>query len=281
MTEWVNRASVVIALSVALGLTGCNKSESKGDGGGGGGAAGSSAPVTGTIHGKVTGEDGKPISAPGATVMVTIDGVGAKSAERINYNAGVKPDGTYSQKLADGSYHSEATLELTWNGKVYHIRLHPVQNNRVDQESTAGIQQDFVWKLTGPRPNGNGTYGPNFHLLYEFYRDDLKKSVPPPPPGTKFVFTLTPKGPRIDGAPTQPITFERTPDKLDDQKDIPVAIYTVTGTEVAPDGTKKPLVVRNPGLTKYADSCETTFEPGSVLINGYENTTVDFSRKLN
>jgi hypothetical protein len=281
MTKWVNRASVVIALSVALGLTGCNKSESKGDGGGGGGAAGSSAPVTGTIHGKVTGEDGKPISAPGATVMVTIDGVGARSAERINYNAGVKPDGTYSQKLADGSYHSEATLELTWNGKVYHIRLHPVQNNRVDQESTAGIQQDFVWKLTGPRPNGNGTYGPNFHLLYEFYRDDLKKSVPPPPPGTKFVFTLTPKGPRIDGAPAQPITFERTPDKLDDQKDIPVAIYTVTGTEVAPDGSKKPLVVRNPGLTKYADSCETTFEPGSVLINGYENTTVDFSRKLN
>jgi hypothetical protein len=234
----------------------------------------------GTIHGKVTGEDGKAISAAGATIMVSIDGVGAKSAERVNYNAGVKGDGTYSQKLADGSYHAEATLELNWNGKVYHFRMHPVQNNRVDQESSAGITQDFVWKLTGARPNGNGTYGPNLGLLYEFYRNDLKKSVPPAPKGTKYVFTLTPKGARIDGGEAKAITFERTLDKMEALKDIPVAVYTVMGTEVLPDGTKRPLVVRNPGLTNYAESCEVTFGPGTVLLNGYENATVDFSRKM-
>jgi hypothetical protein len=122
----------------------------------------------------------------------------SKSGERLDYNAGVKPDGTYSQKVVDGAFHAEGTLELNWNGKVYHVRLHPVQNNRVHQESGAGIEQDFVWKLTGARPNGNGTYGPNLNLLCEFYRNDLHKSVPPAA-GTKAVFTLTPKGTRIDG----------------------------------------------------------------------------------
>ena len=280
MMSWVHGRCWVVVMVAALGAGGCNKSESNLKGDGGGGGAANSAPVMGTIHGKVTGEDGKAISAAGATIMVSIDGVGAKSAERVNYNAGVKGDGTYSQKLADGSYHAEATLELNWNGKVYHIRMHPVQNNRVDQESSAGITQDFVWKLTGARPNGNGTYGPNLGMLYESYRNELHKSVPPAPKGTKYVFTLTPKGARIDGGEAKVITFERTLDKMEAQKDIPVAVYTVTGMEVLPDGTKRPLVVRNPGLTEYSESCEVTFAPGSVLLNGYENATVDFSRKM-
>jgi hypothetical protein len=59
-----------------------------------------------------------------------------------------------------------------------------------------------------------------------------------------------------------------------------VAVYTVSAVEVLADGTKRPLVVRNPGLTKYAESCEVTFAPGTVLLNGYENATVNFSLKM-
>jgi hypothetical protein len=297
----VGRAALGLAMSVG-GLVGCDKEGDKPAAGGGergvndagagavnrGGAAVAvavAAPavaVAGFVTGRVLGEDGRPISAAGAAVVVNVDGIGSKSAERLHYAAAMKPDGSYRQRVVDGAFRAEATLRVTFDDKAYTIRLHPVQPNTVDRESADGIVQDFVWRLTGPRPNGSGTYGPAIGLRGEAYRNDLNKPVPPAPAGSRVVFTLTPMGPLIEGREAKVITVERpaADPGADPQPEIPVARYRATGVEVLPDGTRRALQVYDWGRKGYFESADVEFPPGSTHLNGYDSIPFAFSRTV-
>jgi len=144
--------------------------------------------------------------------------------------------------------------------------------------------QDFVWKLTGPRPNGNGTYGPDVSVRYEGYDQAKVKPVPPPPAGTKYVLTLTPRGTLVDGRPAKPLIFERalTGSRNDVEKisDIPVALYTASGVEVQPDGTKEAVLLYDWGRKGYFPTVEIEFEPASPTINGYTSSQITFMRQV-
>lgn len=232
-------------------------------------------PEGGVVSGRVTMEDGRPISAPGASATVAIQGVAAKSGERVQYAAAVGADGRYRQKVVDGSYRvRRASLTLQHEGKTWTFHdLEPLPLVPGDREAAAGIVQNFVWKLRGQRPGSEGRpgnhthwYGAPLSLNWSLYREDLKKASVPPPPGTVFTFTLAPKGPRIDGAPGETLTIERAWDPakgIDVLHDLPRGAYEVSGHATLPDGRKEPLLFES-GYAKYAPTLAISFAPGQV-----------------
>jgi len=234
-----------------------------------------SAPEGGVVSGRVTMEDGRPISAPGAVVTIAIHGVAAKSGERVQYAPAVKPDGTYRQKVVDGSYRVQrASLTLQHEGKTWTFHdLEPVPAVPGDREAAEGIVQNFVWKIRGRRPGTEGRPGNHTHwygapvaLNWAGYREDLKKASVPPPAGTTFTFTLAPTGPRIDGAPGETLTIERAWDPgwgIQPLNDIPRGSYGLSGHATLPDGTKEPLLFEA-SHGKYVPTLPVSFSPGQV-----------------
>jgi hypothetical protein len=239
------------------------------------------APVNGAkpgyASGHVLGQDGKPISVQGAKVTLAIYVVSSKSGEKISYSPKVNADGSYEQKLVDGAYSfSFAHLEVPFNGKHFMFDLYPVgEDDKSDRDSEKGIVQDYTWKLTGLRPgqdadesNFTRWYGGSVNMQFGSYRNDIKKSVAKPPTGTKCVFTLKPEGKLIDGSEGKTLTFTREFDPLlsglknGNLPDIPIGVYTVSGEEVLPDGTKKPLLMQQ-AYAKFGDSTKVEFAPGS------------------
>jgi hypothetical protein len=252
-----------------------------------------SKPKPGYAVGHVLKEDGKPITVPGAKITVAFHGISSKSGERVEYAPKVKPDGSYEQKLVDGTYHVfAAQLQVPFQGKTFLLALEPLGDDKSDQDSEKGIAQDYVWKVKGLRPGkeadeGNFTnwYGASVGMKLDTYRNDVKKSVPRPPQGTKYVFTLTPQGKLIDGSDGQVLTFTRGIDRVlggleknGSLNDVPIGVYIVKGEEVAPDGAKKPLLIMQQ-YPKYGDSAEARFEPGSST--GAWPRNVNFTRPGN
>lgn len=223
----------------------------------------------GRFAGTVLDERGQPIRAKGAHVRVMIGGVGARSAENISYQPPVDARGRFQVSLAEGNYHApSAQVELPFAGHRFILELHPVQPNDVGGPSSAGIVRDFVWKLTGERARYQGAanptnhthwYGASIRVNRSMYRNDLKRATGPLAAGTRFVFTLTPQGPRVDGSAASVVRFERTwtGSDLDNGllNDIPLAQYVLTGVQVGADG-QRPLVFE----TSYAK-----FEPQQAI----------------
>jgi hypothetical protein len=105
-------------------------------------------------------------------------------------------------------------------------------------------------------------------VQYNFYREDIKKAVTRPPLETKFIFTLIPEGKLVDGSEGKELTFTRQLDPTltglsnDLLHDIPLGVYTIRGEQVAPDGTRKPLLIQQ-AFDKFGDSTKVEFAPGS------------------
>jgi hypothetical protein len=181
---------------------------------------------------------------------------------------------------------------VPFQGKTYLLALEPVGDDKSDQDSEKGIAQDYVWKVQGLRPGAEANegaftnwYGASVAMKLDTYRNDLKKSVPAPPKGTKYVFTLTPQGKLIDGSDGKVLTFTRGLDpvlggleKNGNLNDVPIGVYAVKGEEVAPNGTKKPVLILQQ-YAKYGDSTEVRFEPGAGT--GAWPRNVSFTRPEN
>ena len=254
-------ATVVLAFGGA-----CNDDDNKNGSAGGGSTSGgsteSAAPVKaegGYATGHVLGEDGKPITVA-EDISISLYGV-SEAGEKVSYSPGVKPDGTYKQKLVPGAYRfGKATLKAKHGPNTFRFDLVPQGSMwNKDRDAKEGIQQDFVWKVTGARPDVNldpnnhtHWYGMSIGMRFITYREDTKKGAVAPPAGTKLIYTLKPTSKCIDGRELQPITLERswngdqyTPGG--DLSDLPPADYEVSGVAKLPDGTTKPLLLQGRG----------------------------------
>ena len=169
-------------------------------------------------------------------------------------------DGTYRVEVTKGSWHVTATISRDYNGHKYRIDLHPKAAE--DFGGADGGVRDFVWALTGDRPDGLGGYG--------------EKVVAYAPLGD-FTFeprdvelTLTPAGPLVNGSKGRALTGKlvHTPDG-DAVKDVPLGRYTITA-RLAPAGkAAEPMRVRMRNKGEFAESVtadfDTPFGPDSRL----------------
>ncbi len=233
--------------------------------------------------GKVTFEDGKPLTGDIKDITVSIGGV-SEAGEKVQYSPIVK-NGQFKQKLVPGQYYfNRSAVTVRFQEYEFTLDLVPVGPNwNKNQDAADGIVQDFVWKPTGKKEtygakadvnNHTHWHGMNAGMRYAGYREDLKAGAQKLPEGTKMTFTLTPTSKSIDGRELQPIVFERewrAKDVIpsDDLNDFPPANYEVTGVCKFPDGATKPIVFQGPGnYPNYVDKGKILLEKDNI-IGGY------------
>lgn len=213
--------------------------------------------IPGFAVGRVFGFDGKPITLADARIEIIAGGIlDDGSNMRVNTPILVGRDGSYMERLKPGAYmQPTGRIEFTFKNRQYRLPLTPRPPEAKRQDSAAGLAQDFIWKLEGPRPGDKGDrnrpetwIGGTINPIYQTYRDDLKRPVKSPPPGSKVVFTLLPKSPLADGSEGKPRTATRhynpTTTGLTDAPivDVPLAYWEVRGEEILPDGSKSSLL---------------------------------------
>lgn len=246
-----------LLLSSLVVLCGCGESSPPGSGAATG--SGPAAAEGGSITGRVTGADDRPI-AVAEDISINVYGV-SEAGEKVSYAPAVKPDGTYRLKLVPGSYRiGRAVLKVKFGAEMFPFPLVPQGSQwNKDRDAKDGIQQDFVWNVTGKATEGAGDpnnhthwYGMSIGMRFSIYRDDLKKPSQPPPAGTKLVFTLRPTSKCIDGRELQPITLERdfdpnrtTPNH--DLNDLPPADWEISAVAQLPDGSTKTVLMQGTG----------------------------------
>ncbi|MEO5957840.1 MAG: hypothetical protein ABIZ49_12055, partial [Opitutaceae bacterium] len=111
--------------------------------------------------GRVTFEDGKPITGDVQDIQLSIDGV-SERGEKVGYSPIVK-NGAYRQKLVDGQFRFErGRIKVKFGETVFTFDLVPVGPNwSKNQDADDGIVQDFVWKPTGQRETYGAKPDPN------------------------------------------------------------------------------------------------------------------------
>ena len=238
--------------------------------------------------GRVLMPDRNPIAVPAATIAVSIAGVSCQSGQHVSFATNPKADGSFEPWVQSGSYRVSAAIELPFNGERFGLDLHPDGPRVGDRDSEPGIAQDFTWFTQGRRPDTEADTNTPFHFFgayasmrCNFYRDDIRRSFEASPLGTRLLFTLTLVGPRIDGTPAETLTYQLSYDAMrsDLLLDIPIAPYVVTGTEITPDGTRSPLLMRV-GVEQYAPSAELRFRPASYGGEGARAVLLGFTRSV-
>lgn len=243
------------------------------------GSVGSAAERPAQSHyaiGRVSFEDGKPITGDVEDYSITISGI-SEAGANISYTPIVK-NGAYKQKLVPGQFRfGPSRIKVKFGETVYSLDLVPVGPNwNKSQDAADGIVQDFVWKPTGlretygakPDPdNATHWHGLNLGMRFQTWRSDNNKAPTVLPEGTKLVFTLKPTSKSIDGRELQPITVERAWRPKDTTmneglNDLPPANYELTGIARLADGTTRPILLQGKGnYPKFVEKGIVTVEP--------------------
>jgi hypothetical protein len=235
------------------------------------------------LNGYVTTAEQQPIKAQGAVIEVRIRGVSQKSGENITYAAQPGPDGHYQVKLAPGRFQATATLTVPFGGETFRYDLAPAgpKPATADQDSADGPVFNFEWRLSGLQPgakndptNWANWIGGPVDVKYDRPIDPNTHLPIFPPKGTKFLFTLTPKGKLFDGSTGKPLMFERNYDDVqkdvdnDGLPDIPLGNYELTGKQVDPGagaGAGREFVFSPSTDQKtYALAVALTFKPRGI-----------------
>lgn len=214
-------------------------------------------PRSGTITGHIVDRQGNPVQQ--AQILVR---VGSSHDGKVVVQTQVGPDGHYTLHVPDGSYRIEALVETTFQGVSWHLPLHPDDDIDDAQGVATGLVKDFTWQLKGLRPGGNAAnhadyYGGQVFLSFPSTRV----------PGTAYTIALMPQGLLVDGSTGEVMSCTLMQGQSTDGADnpffdIPLGVYTVTGTAFA-DGTSLPF----PLSTRSSELSTTlTFSPNTVGI---------------
>ncbi len=222
--------------------------------------------------GRVTNVDGSPISLPGVEFEININGV-TGVGQNNNFRPPIGPDGTFKLGLPQGLFYPPyGTITFPFEGKKYIAELDPVNPYKGTRDGAPGIVQNFVWRITGPKPaaldpdinNATHWYGITMPAIAAIYRDDTQQVVKPLPDGTKIVWTFTPTSKLIDGSEGKPVTVERkwsAMSSLDSINDLPPANYEFSAIAILPDGMSKPVLVQEWDERKYKAMAKLTLQP--------------------
>jgi hypothetical protein len=203
--------------------------------------------------GVVTDSAGKPIKSG---VVVTVAGRTTLGGARADYTVNPDETGRYESDLPDGVYKVWATVDVDYNGR--HFKLPLASEDKKDMHaaynSAKGIVKNFVWQLSGLKPNSQpreyGSYWGVGVLLFDggptFEADKHLKTRYP---GSVAVVHLEPVGPLVDGSAGKALDLE-TPsealfinDKRCKHLDVPLGDYKATATLKLKDGTRRPLMI--------------------------------------
>ena len=138
--------------------------------------------------GRVTNLDGEPIAGVAISLENTIFLGHAQTK--------TDKDGRYHVELARGSWHVTARLTKLYHGTRYVMDCAPRWDD--DFQGQGGGVRDFVFKLTGEKPEARGYYGSPVVIYREIMNFDFEEK--------DVELTLTPDGPLIDGSIGKPIT---------------------------------------------------------------------------
>ena len=246
------------------------------------GAAPAPPPVaeSGFFTGRITSADGTPIALPGVEFEVNMNGVTAVG-ENNNFRPPIAADGTFKLKLPQGLFYPPyGTITFPFEGKKYIAELDPVSPLKGTRDGAPGIAQNFVWRITGPRPralnpdinNATHWYGITLPTIYATYRSDTQQSTKPLPDGTKIVWTFKPTSKLVDGSDGKTVTFERmysAMSSLDSVNDLPPADYEFSAIAILPDGTTKPALVEEFSERKFKPTATLKLQPDAS-----DNSTV-------
>ena len=209
-----------------------------------------------TVAGRVTDAQGNLIDVEGAKPTVVLSGT-TLAGHRTTLNFDVEDTGLYSQEVPDGVYKIYGFIDLDYNGRAYHLPLHPEDNKDVHTShgSRKGVVKNFVWKLTGLKPGSDkkfptSYYGGTLEVSDTQHYNNGKRLLDRYPGATVSV-TLKPRGPLLDGSKGAPLNFEADVAQLDGWPkffDVPVGKYAATAKLVLPDGeVPLKLSTRYPG----------------------------------
>jgi hypothetical protein len=203
----------------------------------------------GIVKGRVTDGANQPIAA--AKVVIENTQFYADYVYAITNS-----DGYYSTSVPNGSWKASVRIEKKLGGKLYRIDLHP--DDPAPFAGTKGAVRNFVWKISGPRPDG-GFYGSDLAVYNE--------------PGTALliedvIVTLTPAGELINGSKGGAIQKSLTDigGGEDGIRDIPLGQYKIT----AKTKTGKQLKIRLRNKGNYQDAYTAIFEAGFTGITNYK-----------
>lgn len=203
----------------------------------------------GTVKGRVTDGNGQPIA--GAKVVIENTQFYA-SYVYATTNAG----GYYTAQVPNGSWKASVRIEKTFGGKTYRFDLKP--DDPSPFAGTAGAVRNFVWKISGPRPEG-GFYGSDLAVYNQ--------------PGTALLMedvmiTLTPVGELINGSKGGVVQKGLTDigGGEDGIRDIPLGQYKIT----AKNKNGKALTIRLRNKGDYQDSYTAVFEAGLTGVTQYK-----------
>ncbi len=242
-------------------------------------AAPAAAPVVEAGHftGRVTRVDGSPIAVPGAEYRITIAGVTAVG-ENNTFNPQVGPDGTFKLRLPQGLFKpAYGTITVPFEGKKYSLWLDPVDPVKGTRESAPGIAQNFVWRLTGPKPdvlnpdpnNATHWFGSTIPLIATTFRNDIGQNAKPLADGSKIVWTLRPTSKLIDGSEGKPLTIEwkwrAGGSGYDALNNLPAANYEVSAVATLPDGSTKTLLLTDMEDNRYKPKAKLILQPNEAL----------------
>lgn len=200
--------------------------------------------------------------------------------EGSNLYPPIAPDGTFKLKLPQGLFYPpRATMTFSFEGKNYFADLDPVNPVQGTRNGTEGIVQNFVWRITGPKPgalnpdvnNATHWFGFTTPVLFMPYADDTQKSPKPLVEGTRLVWTLKPTSKLIDGTEAKTLTIERvwrdrSYREIDALNDVPPANYEVSAVTITPDGTTKIMRLYNMDDRLYKPTTTLTLKPTPTII---------------
>jgi hypothetical protein len=249
-----------------------------GPGGGSEPVPGSATREPGVIQGRITTLDGRPIEGAEVRIIGYTDAVGRQHDDLLVTAA----DGGYRAEVEDGLYEVSAEALLAFDGQVFRMPLHPADGGCDEEESAAGIVEDWVLRLAGERaclgtsdPAGEDAYyGAVVHLS-----PDLASSAP----GDGVIeVTFVPEV-LADGSAGSPVVHTRTVAALTTTAgpleatgtlvDIPLGRYTVSATLRDATGTT-PLLVQSQDATSAGLETPLGFRAAEFFPYGVQDQTL-------